>query len=78
MWSHILRDQLDATADEFWDCVNKGAPPDRGAPHRSPEAIPTEVVYQLLHRVGLSETAIAAMSRAEALDRIRRFWETGE
>ena len=29
MWAHILRDQLDVTAEEFWACVRDGVVPDR-------------------------------------------------
>src|SRR5258705_8447838 len=32
LWSHILRDQLDVTEDEFWKCVQDGILPKRGAP----------------------------------------------
>ena len=78
MWSHILRDQLGVTEQEFWDCVDRGIVPDRGtAPVSEPRGGPTEVLYQLKHRVGLPEQEIAALSRSAAIERLNEFWATG-
>lgn len=30
MWSHILKNQLEVTAETFWKCVTDGVLPDRG------------------------------------------------
>jgi hypothetical protein len=78
MWSHILRDQLDVSAEEFWSCVQDGVKPDRGIPATSEQALPAELVYLLIHRVGLAELAVAAMSKEEAVARVQKFWSEGK
>ena len=32
LWSHVLRDQLDVSEQEFWACVRDGTRPARGVP----------------------------------------------
>ena len=79
MWSHILRDQLDVTAAEFWAWVNEGQLPDRGEDDAAPvEAIPVEVAQLLVDRVGLTASHVKSLSRAEAIDRLNEYWATGE
>lgn len=79
MWSHILRDQLDVTAAEFWSCVNEGQTPDRGEGNAAPaEAIPVEVAQLLVDRVGLTAGQVKSLSRSEAIDRLNQYWATGE
>lgn len=79
MWSHILRDQLDVTAAEFWACVNEGQRPDRGEDDAAPvEAIPVEVAQLLVDRAGLTARQVKSLSRAEAIDRLNQYWATGE
>jgi hypothetical protein len=77
IWSHILRDQLDVTEDEFWACVRDGVRPDRGVPELPAEAVPADVVYLLIHRVGLSEAEVAGMSRKDAIARLQQYWAEG-
>ena len=78
MWGHILRDQLEVTEQEFWDCAERGIVPVRdGVPATEPRGVPTEVLYQLKHRVGLPESEIAELSRSEAIERLNEFWTTG-
>lgn len=78
MWSHILRDQLGVTEEEFWACVQDGQLPDRGAPPEpTREPIPTGLLWQLINRVGLPEDEVAAMTKEEAIERLNRFWLTG-
>ncbi|MFD5318753.1 cytotoxic translational repressor of toxin-antitoxin stability system [Streptomyces sp. NPDC127098] len=77
LWAHVLRDQLRVSEDEFWDCVLDGRLPDRGAPSTPKEALPADLVYLLLHRVGLSEPEVAALSKDEAVARLRRYWTEG-
>jgi hypothetical protein len=77
MWRHILRDQLDVTEGEFWDCAQQGDLPDRGAPAPPREALPADLVYLLVHRVGLGEEAIAEMTKDEAVARLQRYWMDG-
>ena len=48
LWSHILRDQLAVSEEEFWRCVRDGVKPDRGVPEAPPEALPADLVYLLL------------------------------
>lgn len=74
MWSYILPDQLSVSDDEFWACVRDGVRPDRGMPEPPAQALPADLVYLLVNRVGLTEAEVAAMSREEAIDRLRRFW----
>jgi len=77
MWKHVLRDQLAVGEAEFWSCVRDGVKPDRGTPTPPPEALPADLVHLLLSRVGLSEAEVAAMSKDEAITRLRRFWTEG-
>lgn len=77
LWSHILRDQLDVTDDEFWTCVQDGILPKRGAPDVPTEALPVELVYLLVNRVGLGEAAITGMTKDEAIARLNQYWATG-
>jgi hypothetical protein len=77
LWTHILRDQLDVDQETFWACVQDGKKPDRGTPEPPPEALPADLVHMLLTRVHLSETEVAAMSKEEAIARMRQYWTTG-
>ncbi|OLE27856.1 MAG: cytotoxic translational repressor of toxin-antitoxin stability system [Actinobacteria bacterium 13_1_20CM_3_71_11] len=77
LWSHILRDQLGVSEEEFWACVRDGIKPDRGAPQARPEALPADLVQLLITRVGLAEPEVAAMSKAEAVERLNRYWTEG-
>jgi hypothetical protein len=74
LWAHILGDQLEASEDEFWTCVQDGVRPSRGAPTPTRTALPAELAYLLVHRVGLSEAAVAAMDRESAIEQLRRYW----
>lgn len=67
LWAHILRDQLDVTADEFWDCVNHGVLPDRGAPQPSAalQAVPLHLVREL-GRLGVPEDEVLGLDPAAA------------
>jgi hypothetical protein len=77
IWGHILRDQLQVTDTEFWQCVQEGVKPNRGEPEAPAEALPAELVYLLISRVGLEEAAVAAMTRDEAVARMNRYWAEG-
>ncbi|WP_314649791.1 cytotoxic translational repressor of toxin-antitoxin stability system [uncultured Microbacterium sp.] len=67
MWSHILREQLDVTADEFWACARDGILPDRGAPEAAAprKAVPLYLVREL-SRLGVDEEQILALDAAQA------------
>jgi hypothetical protein len=71
-WSHVLRDQLQVDEASFWACVRDGIKPDRGEPKPREEALPADVVYLLLTRVGLPESEVAALSKQAAIDRLQR------
>ena len=77
IWSHILRDQLQVSEEEFWACVRDGVKPDRGVPQLAAEAIPADVVHLLITRAGLTEAEIAAMSKGEAVSRLQQYWTEG-
>ena len=78
MWAHILRDQLDVTESEFWDCAARGIIPKRSiVPANPPRSAPAQVLYQLKHRVGLSDSQIAALTREQAIERLNNYWATG-
>lgn len=77
LWSHILRDQLKITEEEFWRCVRAGVRPDRGAPVVAQDALPADLVHLLITRIGLAEKEIAEMTREEAIERLHRFWTGG-
>lgn len=74
LWSHILRDQLAVSEAEFWACVQNKVKPDRGEPRAPAEALPADLVHLLITRLGLSETEIATMSRADAIARMQQHW----
>lgn len=78
LWGHILRDQLQVTEPEFWACAREGVTPDRGVPETPAKALPADLVYLLISRVGLSEAEVAAMSKTEAVERLNRYWTEGE
>lgn len=73
LWSHILRDQLDVTEDEFWACVQDGVRPVRGTPEHPEESIPAGLVSQLLAN-GVPEDELQAMTKAEAIQRLTAIW----
>ncbi|WP_275291435.1 cytotoxic translational repressor of toxin-antitoxin stability system [Amycolatopsis sp. La24] len=77
IWKHILRDQLEVEEPAFWSCVQDGVKPDRGMPEPPAEALPADLVYLLLSRVGLEEAEVAGMSKAEAVARAQRYWTEG-
>lgn len=76
LWSAILRDQLDVTEAQFWDCVRRGVKPPRpGTPAQAPErALPAGLVYQLVHTVGVPEAEVAQMTREQAIARMAEHW----
>lgn len=67
MWSHILREQLDVSADEFWLCARKGVVPDRGRPETAPprSAVPLYLVRELT-RLGVPEREVLGRDAAGA------------
>jgi hypothetical protein len=71
LWSHILRDRLDVTPQEFWACVNDQAKPDRGGISSPPaESIPVGVVATLVEQFHIPESGVRAMTKDEAVRRM--------
>ena len=67
MRSHILRSQLNVTADAFWSCVNSTVLPDRGSPKTpgAKNAVPLFLV-EALREHGVDDDAILALDAAGA------------
>ena len=78
VWSHILRDQLQADEATFWACVRDNVRPDRGQPAAPTNALPAELVHLLIRRAGVDESEVAAMSKDEAIARLQRYWTAGD
>jgi hypothetical protein len=63
------------TKDEFWACVDHRKIPDRGSVASLPgESLPVDLVYALIHTVGVPEDEVHAMSRVDAIARMQQFW----
>jgi hypothetical protein len=77
IWAHILRDQLEVTADEFWACVENRVVPDRGQQVTPAETIPAGVVRVLVHQARIPEAEVRAMTKAQAVQRLAEFYTTG-
>jgi hypothetical protein len=77
LWAHILRDQLDVDEATFWATVRDGVKPSRSAAAPPAETLPVELAFLLVNRVGLSREQVAAMSKAEAIERLNRYWVEG-
>jgi hypothetical protein len=77
MWAHILRDQLDVDEATFWAAVRDGVKSARSTPAVPAESLPAELAFLLVDRVGISRAEIAAMTKAEAIERLNRYWTEG-
>lgn len=77
LWAHILRNQLQVSAEEFWRCVKDGVKPDRGLREPPTETLPAEVAHLLITRVGVPEAEVKTMTKAEGIARLQRFWLGG-
>jgi hypothetical protein len=74
LWAHILRDQLDVDEAAFRAAVRDGVKPTRGALPAPAETLPADLASLLVNRVGLTREQIAVMSKAEAIERLNRYW----
>ncbi|MGW6280389.1 hypothetical protein [Kribbella sp. NPDC055071] len=77
IWSHILRDQLDVTAEEFWACVDEKVVPQRQQVQPPAESIPAGVVRALITEAHIPEADVRAMTKAAAVQRLAKFYTTG-
>ncbi|MFF4344674.1 hypothetical protein ACFY00_32735 [Kitasatospora sp. NPDC001540] len=50
---------------------------DRGAPVAPGEALPVDLVFMLINRVGLTEDQVAELDRAQGIARLQQFWTEG-
>lgn len=75
LWAQVL-DQLQVTEAEFWACVSDRKLPDRGAPggDAPANALPADLVYQLIHVVGVPEDEVATITLERALEAMRAHW----
>ncbi|MEV4310880.1 cytotoxic translational repressor of toxin-antitoxin stability system [Actinocrispum sp. NPDC049592] len=74
LWQHILHDELEVDQKAFWSCVKDGEKPDRGIPQARPDALPLDLVYLLIHRLGLPKSTIATLTRKEAITHLTTYW----
>ncbi len=76
LWSHILGEQLAVTEGEFWECVGQGNPPVRPGqqPPTPAEALPADLVHQLLTKLHLPESDVAALTRRQAIELMTAYW----
>ncbi len=75
----ILRDQLEVSKDEFWECVRTGKPVDRPVPL---DEIPTHQhpawdVNVLVNDLHLTADQVMALSPEEAQERVYQHWASG-
>jgi hypothetical protein len=72
----ILREQLRVSEEDFYRCVNDGTLPPRPAPENlgvPSEGLDAKLVRNLINKVGLSQSEVAAMSKAEAVEKWLHF-----
>lgn len=76
LWKTILREQLEVTEDEFWNCVRNKVKPERGPVEEPPpeNALPAQLVYLLIHQAGVPEDQVATMTLPEALEAMNAYW----
>ena len=78
IFGHILREQLQVSAEEFWDCVNNQVLPNRGHIQQVTEAIPLGVIRILTQEAHIPESEVRTMTKAEAVARVAEFYTTGK
>jgi hypothetical protein len=74
MWGHILRDLLDVTEDQFWECLRSGEAPERATDIEEREGLPADLVHQLVVRFRVPEAEVKVMSKAAAVSRLQACW----
>ena len=78
LWAHILKDQLEVSRDEFWNCVNNGVLPPRNPSSQRDAAhlLPAGLAYHLVHTLHLSTSEIAALTLDQAVQLMKAHWES--
>jgi len=74
MFKHILRDQMEVTAAQFWAAVDDGVAPQRpgaGESRRLPGPYLDHELVKALLRAGCTAADIAALTEAEAVDLLK-------
>lgn len=74
LWSHVLKDQLQVTESEFWDCVSDKKLPQRSTPMPVRPGIPAGVVYQLITKFHLPENEVMKLTPKQAIAKLNDFW----
>jgi len=76
LFAHILREQLEVSADEFWRGVRDGEAPARGAPApMAARTLPLGLVRQLTEQVGLDEQVALGLTLEQATAALTEHWE---
>lgn len=78
MFSHILRDQLEVSRDEFWECVSHRVLPARGRPGPVPSTpgLPLKLAHEL-ERLGQRPETIGSLGVEEAEELLARLYHSG-
>lgn len=73
LWVHILRDQLDVTAEEFWLCVDEGVLPRRSSTSVPviEKPLPLSLVKALV-AAGVTAQQLEGLSESEARSLLKR------
>ncbi|HET7326151.1 MAG TPA: hypothetical protein VFJ14_02580 [Nocardioidaceae bacterium] len=76
LWGAILTDQLCVTEEQFWACVNDSELPNRGEDEDelAGNALPAQLVFQLIHVARIPEEQVAEMSLDEAVAAMTTYW----
>ena len=76
MWTRVLRDELDVSEAEFWECLDNKNPPQRSAatPAQQAAVLPAGLAYQLVNTLGLSSEEIAALTLEAAVAKMNEHW----
>ena len=77
IWGHILKDQLEVTAEEFRACVEDRTLPSRSQMPEPREAIPLGVLRVLTQEAHIPEAEVRAMTKADAIQRLADFYTHG-
>lgn len=77
MFAHILRNQLDCTKEDFFECVdNKVLPPRPSAPNAQKQGLKLSLVYQLKRELKLSDPEIAGLTESEAKQMLADYYSS--